>query len=330
MSYPARFDEGIEANITPKGHCLITIRWWSQPARRSREWYKDKKASFGNEHDFAREFEIDWTLTAGDAYFPEFKKRGRDFHVWPSPGVMPGRPIYRGWDFGTSRPACVWGQIDDSGRCWIMRELAPAGINIHEFRDLVRYASGQLDYETLVKTKRTRALEIIEQVAHADSGYPPMPWFQTGALHEWVDYGGPEATALSSIVSQSSEQTDAQVLASGGIYLRTNYVFLETREQVMRALLMPRQTDGWPGIIWDPSCRWSIKMMLGGLTRKKDAKGRPIKSEYNKVGLYDDLYDAHSFWLTQEIDPSMIAPDGTIKRGGNGVSSFSTHYENYQ
>lgn len=329
MSYPDRFDEGIEAHLTPKGHCLITIRWWAQPLRRNPHWYRDMKASFGSEHDFAREFEIDWSLTQGDAYFPEFKHRGMKFFVARCPGIDDG-PIFRGWDFGTSRPAVVWGQIDQSGRVWIYRELAPANINIHEFRDLVLFASGQLSYETLVAEKRTRALEIIEQVAHPDSGYPPMPWFESGATHEWIDYAGPEATAQQRIVSQSSEQTDAQVLASRGIMLRMNYVYLETREQVMRALLMPRPADGWPGIVWDPSCRWSLKMMLGGLTRKKDANGRPVGSQYNKVGLYDDLYDAHSFWLTQEIDPSQIAPDGTIVRKASNFRGIQTHYETYQ
>lgn len=328
MAYPAKFDEGIEANLTPKGHCLVTIRWWSQPGRRNKQWYDAMRAQFGNEHDFAREFEIDWSLTEGDAYFPEFKHRGRKFYTCVYPGFIEG-PIFRGWDFGTSRPACVWGQIDESGRVWVIRELAPAGINIHEFRDLVLYASGQLPYESLVKDKRHRAMEIVEQVASPDSGYPPMPWFDGGALHEWIDYAGPEATAIQSIASQSSEQTDAQVLASRGIMLRTNYVYLETREQVMRALLMVRG-DSYPGILWDPSCKYSIKMMLGGLTRRKDAKGRAIKSEYNKPGLYDDLYDAHSFWLTQEIDPSEVAPDGTIARKTGPSRGIQTHYESYQ
>ena len=285
------------------------------------------KAQFGNEHDFSREFEMDWSLTEGDAYFPEFKHRGKRFYTAVCPGLIAG-PIFRGWDFGTSRPAVIWGQIDESGRVWVMRELAPSNINIHELRDLVLYASGQLSYESLVKEKRTRALEIVEQVAHPDSGYPPMPWFETGGIAEWIDYAGPEATAVQRIAAQNSDQTDAQVLASRGIMLRTNYVFLETREQVMRALLMVR-ADKYPGILWDPACHRSIKMMMGGLTRKKDAKGRVVGSEYNKPGLWDDLYDGHSFWLTQEIDPAQVAPDGTIARRSGPSGGIKTHYESY-
>ena len=242
MAYPLRFDEGIEAHITPKGHCLVTLHWWCIPERRNRAWYDAMKAQFGNEHDFSREFEMDWSLTEGDAYFPEFKHRGKRFYTAVCPGLISG-PIFRGWDFGTSRPAVIWGQIDESGRVWVMRELAPSNINIHELRDLVLYASGQLSYESLVKEKRTRALEIVEQVAHPDSGYPPMPWFETGGIAEWIDYAGPEATAVQRIAAQNSDQTDAQVLASRGIMLRTNYVFLETREPLGSGLSPFDQDD---------------------------------------------------------------------------------------
>ena len=56
-------------------------------------------------------------------------------------------------------------------------------------------------------------------------------------------------------------------------------------------------------------------MMNGGLTRRKDkTTGRTFGSEYNKPGIFDDLYDATSAWLTQEIDPAQFAPDGTLNR----------------
>lgn len=328
MAYPERFDEGIQAHITPRGHCLITIKWWAQPKRRNRAWYDTERRAAGSEHDFETEMEIDWRRMSGDAYFPEFKTRGEKFYVRPSAGLIPGRPIYRGWDFGTSRPAVVWGQIDDSGRVYILRELAPTGISIHEFRDLILYASGQISYNDLARDKRERAMEIVAQLASPDSPYPPLPWFEAGGLLQFIDYGGPEATAPSKIQT-ASEKTDAQVLASRGIYLRIMHSFLDSREQVMRALLIPRGTDGWPGIIWDPTCVHSIQGMLSGLTRKKDTKGNPVKHEFNKVGLYDDLYDATMFWLTQEIDPSQVAPDGTIGRYKQSPG-LETHYAVYQ
>jgi hypothetical protein len=270
------------------------------------------RATFPDQFGFEQEFEINWNARPGDAYFPEFVHRGRKHFVVPSAGVLPDRPIYRGWDFGTSRPAVVWGQIDESGRVWILREIAPTNIDIHQFRDLVLYLSGQLEMIELERRGCTRAIQIVNDINDPESGYPEAPWFQ-GSLKEWVDHGLPEAVRPSTIVT-TTEKTDADVLASGGIYLQTNYVKLERREQVMRALLRVRP-DGWPGIIWDPSCKHSIRMMAGGLTRKKDkATGRPIGSEYNKPGLVDDLYDATSAWLTQEIDPADFADDGTIKR----------------
>lgn len=335
MAYPERFDDGIKAHITPRGHCLITINWWAQPARRSRAWYDRERRAHGTDHDFQREYEIDWRRVSGDAYFPEFKTRGEKFYVHPSPGLMPGKPVFRGWDFGTSRPAVVWGQIDDSGRVWVMRELAPSGISIHEFRDLILYASGQLGYGDLVREQRERALEIVADLASPESPYPPLPWFEAGSVTRFIDYAGPEATAPSKIQTKT-EKTDAQVLASRGVHLRIMHSFLDSREQVMRALLMPRSNiaperglDGWPGILWDPACVHSIYGMLNGLTRKKDAKGNPVGHEFNKVGLYDDLYDATSFWLTQEIDPSQIAPDGTIGRYTQSPG-LETHYAVYQ
>lgn len=312
MEFPAVFDDGVEAHLTSRGHCLITLRWWCQNHRRNRKWFDSMRAKFETDFEFDQEFGINWAARAGDAYFPEFVRRGPKFFTLPAPGVIPGLPIFRGWDFGTSRPAVVWGQIDDTGRVWVLREIAPTNIDIHQFRDLVLYLSGQLEIEKLEQQSMTRALQIINEINDPESGYPETPWFQH-STGEWVDHGLPEAVRPSTIVT-TTERTDADVLASRGIYLQTAYVHLETREQVMRALLR-RRPDGWPGIIWDPACKQSLKMMNGGLTRKKDKKtGRTFGSEYNKPGLVDDLYDAHSAWLTQEIDPAEFAEDGTIKR----------------
>ena len=321
--YPDSFDAGIKAHRTPKGHTLVRIEWWSQPQRRSRSWYESEKRKYPTEHDFEREFEIDWHIGSGDAYFPEFNQRGGvKFYSLQTRGILAGLPVFRGWDFGVRRPAVVFGQIDQTGRVWVYRELAPSNINIHEFRDLVLYASGQLSYDALAAMDRRRALEIIEQINNPKSGYPLLPWFETGSLIEWVDYAGPEATARQRIQT-SSEQTDADVLLSGGIQLRTMYVKLETREALHRALMMPRK-DRYPGIIWDPACRNLLRAMSGGLTRKKGPDGRPVGAEYNKPGLFDDLYDAESFWLCQELDPAMMQEDGTFPRGDRlgGVDTY--------
>jgi len=309
--WPDFFDDGIEAYRTTRGHCLVTLRWWCQSHRRNRKWFDTMRAKFESDFEFEQEFGINWAARSGDAYFPEFVLRGPKFYSIRSRGIYPGLPIYRGWDFGTSRPAVVWAQIDETGRVWILREIAPANIDIHQFRDLVKYLSGQLDLEHLERASMTRALQIINEINKPDSGYPEAPWFE-GSLNEWVDHGLPEAVAPSRIQT-TTERTDSDVLASGGIYLQTAYVHLETREQVMRALLR-RRPDGWPGIIWDPACKHSLRMMNGGLTRAKDAKGRVIGSKYNKPGIVDDLYDAHSAFLTQEIDPADFADDGTIRR----------------
>lgn len=310
--YPDFFDDGIEARRTSKGHCLVTLHWWCQAHRRNRKWYDAMRAKFDSEFEFEQEFGINWAAGSGTAYFPEFVRRGPAAYTAAAPGLYPDLPIFRGWDFGTSRPACVWGQIDESGRVWVMREIAPTNIDIHQFRDLVLYLSGQLQYEQLEKRDHQRAIQIVNEINEPDSGYPETPWF-TASLRQWIDYAGPEAVAPSRIQTPT-EKCDADVLASAGIFLSTNYVYLESREQVMRGLLRKRP-DGWPGIVWDPACRQSLRMMNGGLTKKIDKKtGRQIGSEYNKPGLVDDLYDATSFWLTQEIDPAQLAEDGTLKR----------------
>lgn len=312
MDFPTHFDDGIEAHLTSRGHCLVTIRWWAQANRRNRKWFDAMRARHESEFEFDQEFGINWNARSGDAYFPEFIRRGSKFFTIPSPGVYSDLPVFRGWDFGTSRPAVVWGQIDETGRVWVLREIAPTNIDIHQFRDLVLYLSGQLDIEEIERRCMTRALQIINEINDPESGYPPTPWFE-GSLRQWIDHGLPEAVRPSTIVT-TTERTDADVLASGGIYLQTAYVHLERREQVMRALLRLRP-DGRPGIIWDPACKQSLRMMNGGLTRRKDKKtGRTFGSEYNKPGLVDDLYDAHSAWLTQEIDPADFAADGTIRR----------------
>lgn len=57
-------------------------------------------------------------LPDGTAVYPAFVEA---VHVRET-GLIPDRPIIRGWDFGLRRAACVWGQRDDYGKVLIHRE----------------------------------------------------------------------------------------------------------------------------------------------------------------------------------------------------------------
>lgn len=57
-------------------------------------------------------------LPSGTPVYPAFVE---SVHVQET-HIIPDRPIIRGWDWGLRRAACVWGQIEDSGRLLIHRE----------------------------------------------------------------------------------------------------------------------------------------------------------------------------------------------------------------
>ncbi|MGI6498150.1 MAG: phage terminase large subunit [Oscillospiraceae bacterium] len=88
----------------------------------------------------------DWDALAGQ-YFSEFR---RDTHV-----VAPLRPqedwfLYRAIDYGLDMFACLWIGVDETGRCYVYREVQQPGLVVSEAARLTRDMTPPEEAERLV------------------------------------------------------------------------------------------------------------------------------------------------------------------------------------
>jgi hypothetical protein len=284
---------GISIRVGDKTGVVAVDLWpWARPDRRDPAWLEKTEASFPSKQDFRREFMLDWTASAGSAFYPEFADRGEDLYVHTIRTLM-DYPVRRGWDFGHRFPALVCSQYDPIvRRLVILRSIMPTrDQQIHvpsaTLRDLGKYLCGQIGLEAIGLD--AVAMEWLEYIEGQDV-MPTPPWFAPGT--EFIDYSGHEAVISRAEVAQdSAERNTAEIFEAGGIYLQPYYSTVKARETAMRDLLSVRE-DGWPGLIIDPSNWQLLEGMRGGISYPKASKAIPLPKKPKKDGYYDNIHDA--------------------------------------
>lgn len=277
-----------EKNVT-----IVRIEHTADPSKNA-EWARKLSATFPSQAQFRREILLDRASQAGRPFYPAFAEHPRRY-VKAAPGLLDS-PVLRGWDFGSS-PACVWGQWSKkSRRFWVLRELQGRGIDAYQFRDLVKYLSGQLTLETLSVHKR--AMEILETL-HQNAAYPPVPWFQ-GEL-SFADFAGHEAVrADPGLVKAGDARVAADILALGDIYVLPQYTFQRSRTQVINGLSRMR-VDGLPGILLDPACPTLIKGLTGEIVYAKGTPANPEPNEPAKEDRYSHLHESLGYIVVNTV-----------------------------
>lgn len=245
---------------------------------------------------FRREHLRDWTAAPGEPFYPEFVANPK-LYIRPAPHLLDGAPVYRGWDFGFRRPACVWFQVGPTGRVWVLRELRPENIDTHAFCSLVMYLSGQRVFEEILH--RPRAVEWTN-LLRDNPRAPDPPWFPPGL--QFLDYAGPEALQRRSAVEgEDAARTDAEILLAHGVTLGVYHTRVAARTQIMRRLLQP-QRDGYPGILFDPWCPELILGMGGGIKFKKPTPQEPMPDEPQKDMRFSHLHEALGYGVVNAVE----------------------------
>ena len=187
------YQPGLRAYTTPKGIRCVEVDYWANTDRpENGEWANEQRRLYHTDRDWRREMERDWTSPAGDPFFSEFVEIGEAHYVHMASRIItggPGKPpvpVYRAYDLGELRPACIWFQYSPiSDRLWFYREFMPHDLGTHHFRDAVRYLSNQLPYEVLDPAAR----RWVDHYASKPSGaHCPPPWFPPGT--HFVDVSG--------------------------------------------------------------------------------------------------------------------------------------------
>ncbi len=69
---------------------------------------------------------------------PVFRQFKQSWHVKNDLEYLPNVPIFRFWDFGYRRPACVWAQFDYDGRLRILKEFLGENLEVIPFARRVK------------------------------------------------------------------------------------------------------------------------------------------------------------------------------------------------
>jgi hypothetical protein len=186
-------------------------------------------------------------------------------------------------------------------RVYIYREIMPEDIDTYTFADLVKFLSGQLEFETLDPL----VMGWVHRIA-SERGLPKPPWFPRGAIPtQFVDVAGPECFInTANAPGTQAERSAFEILASKGIMLIAPGVAVSDRELVIRKLLkVTPQKDGIlsPSILIDPACPLVIAALEGGMVYASPTKANPLPNEPKKDGHYENIHDALGYPLVQMV-----------------------------
>ena len=211
--------------------------------------------------DWLREYEIVWSSFEGvPVYLDDWS---HEFHTAKEPLIyVDSVPIVRGWDFGLSAHgmACVYGQLLQSGRLFIYRELTATGMGLERF------------------------VEEVSRYSHE--------WFPK--CNRFFDIVDPAGFAR----SQLDERTCVSILRNPP--LRAQPIpgergILQRRKSVVE--LLKQNVRGLPKLIVDPSCSMLAEGFDGGYHFAYDVKGR-LKEEADK-NEYSHPHDALQYLCTR-------------------------------
>jgi hypothetical protein len=250
-------DEGMWCWTNPKGWRVVAIHYRADPDKRPEtpqgdKWHREAKKATRTLRDWKREMDIDFTVSSGEPFYGVFNRR---VHVKPCK-FDPDLPLIRGWDFGRSRPACIWGQLHKNLKFHVLYCLMGKNKNIFQFTPLVTS-------ETNIRFPRAKVI---------------------------TDYGDPAGAQ-----ETDKGATTMILLLQFGIQMVSRFSFVEEGTKIIEQKLMV-QTDGEPGIFIDPACKDLIDGFAGGykLDTTKTGKNEEgvLKNRPRKDGYYDHLQDA--------------------------------------
>lgn len=311
--------EGFNVRRTSAGVVVVEIDLEADPAKRGNEeffaWTRRRQP---NEREWLREYRRNWTIAAGESFYPEWGNNGGEENYVQPIGALISGPVFRCWDFGYRKPGVVLFQVDpDTERVWVIRELLLGNINTWAFADIVLVACGQLGEDELPEETENDVRRWIDRL-EADPRQLSLPWFGEGTYPDFVDLCGPEALKYNSHVDkESKENSDLEILEGRGITASVTSAQWQARENVMRKLMRLRP-DGRPGLLVDPSCRIIKEALAGALCYALPSAANPLPDAPAKNGTHDNLHDALSYGVVQVIGLDEVLFKDGRNRGTRG------------
>jgi hypothetical protein len=290
-----------------RGFTVMRIEHTADPAKRPKAWWEKAMREYPSETDARRELKIDRSSNVGRPFYPQFIENPKRFIV-RAREIPVGVPIIRGWDFGGDRPACVWSAWSSrSKRFWVLRELLGFSIDTYQFRDLVKYLSGQMSLEALNTDANRDAMKMLESLLY-EKAYPKTPWFE--GPNRFLDFSGHEGLmGPRGLVPFAHKKTAVEILALGDIHLYAQFTRHSARTDTINGLSRIRDCDdpnhkgcdGHPGFFLDPACPLLIRGLSSGIVYAKATAQNPDPNEPAKDAVYSHLHDALGYAVTNTV-----------------------------
>ena len=250
-------DEGMWCWTNGKGWRVVAIHYRADPDKRPETpkgavWYEEAQKAIRTTRDWKREMDIDFTVSSGEPFYADFNRRT---HVKPCK-FDPTLPLIRGWDFGRSRPACVWGQLQSNLKFHVLYSVMAKNRSIFQFAPYV--------------------------ITQTNIMFPGAKVI--------TDYGDPAGAQ-----ETDKGATTIILTTQFGIDVVSRFSFVEEGTKILEQKLMI-QADGGPGIIIDPCNKVLIDGFAGGYKLDTTKTGKNddgvLKNRAKKDGFYDHLQDA--------------------------------------
>lgn len=237
--------QGITEYKTDQGVHVLRIHYTADPEKCNEAWKKEQQKGM-TYAAWEREYEINFDVFDGKAWYPEFRY---DVHV-SKEHLKPisGRMMIRGWDYGLT-PATVFTQITAKGQLLVL------------YPELQSVECGILNHGKVVQ-------------AESASQY---------AGYDFSDYGDPAGNQRAQTDEKTANQI---LQAEYGITVLPGPVSFEARDNAIRKQLTTTTPDGQPMMLVDPRCKWLIGAFTGGYHRKEVAGRyleQPDKNEYSHI-----------------------------------------------
>jgi hypothetical protein len=297
---------GLRSYTTPRGIRVVEIDYWVNPSHDT-AWANKQRPLYHSTKDWRREMERDWSSPAGDPYFPIFTQLGAERYVFLQTQFVEQWPVFRAFDFGRRRPACVWFQYSPKqDRIIGYREFMPHNIGTHDFRDAVKYLSNQLNRSQLTPEAERW---VDEYAARSSGAHCPPPWFPLGT--KFLDIGGKEALQQQSNAPKPEDAVASDIFAAGGLNLIIVTPRILGRNHIIDRMLSVKP-DGFPGILIDPQMEESIAGFEGAWCYPEPTKAIPVPTKPKDDGHYINLLDAWGYGVAAVVPEE--TPKGPVLR----------------
>lgn len=277
---------GLRLKKNPNGFTAVRLHYLADPEK-NEAWASVARMAYrGGQEGWEREQEIDFNVSVGMKYFPEWSPD----HELTEATPIEGRELLRSWDFGFRTPACTVWQLNSKDQLVGLYEFVGKNMNTFDFATMV--------------------------VNECEELFPNHKNPDADGQHDYMDYCDIAGLQTNS----KSNQSDVDILNSFEIYPLYSYIHKskggKSAGLKIARLMLRKREDGEPSLLIDVS---KMPVMAegwrGAFHFKVDRDGHLLEEEYASDNDSVHLFDTLKYIIMNNPDLNcLLESGGEIKR----------------